>query len=66
MGSKTMVKCPHCGAEILFDDFDDVYDIEYDACEGHFWEKCAYTCKECNEPFGAVIAYSLKFEGVCD
>ena len=49
MGSKTMVKCPHCGARIPFNYYDDVYDIEYDADEGHFWEKCSYICGKCGE-----------------
>lgn len=61
---ESVVICPTCGKEIPFDAFDDVYDIEYDACEGHFWEKCNYTCDECKTEFSATAQYSLKFEKI--
>ena len=58
------VICPKCGKEMPFDAFEDVVDINYDACEGHFWELCAYTCDECGEDFSARIQYTLKFEKI--
>lgn len=62
---KQYINCPECNQEISFDDFDDCYDIEYDACEGIFIEKCAYTCPICGEEgITAEIVYDLKFKRV--
>jgi hypothetical protein len=61
---KQDVICPKCKNAIAFDDFDDCFDISYDACGGEFFEHCAYTCPECNHEFSASIEYELKFKRV--
>ena len=59
------VICPKCGQCIAFDDFDDCYDTEYDACGGIFIERCAYTCPICGkEEITAEIYYEMKFKKV--
>lgn len=58
------VNCPHCGAEKMFDDFEEVFDTCADANSGIYIEYVAYECPNCGETFTAKLIYSLKIQKV--
>ena len=59
------VICPKCGGRIMFDDFDDAYEVDYDMCIGTLWERCVYTCPKCGaSDITAIIEYDVKFKRI--
>ena len=58
------VCCPHCGEEMFFDDYIDIFDTEVDTLAGEYIEKAVFSCEHCEEEFNANIHYHIKFKRI--
>lgn len=58
------VCCPHCGEEMFFDDYIDIFDTEVDTLAGEYIEKAVFSCNHCEEDFNANIHYHIKFKRI--